>query len=104
MVVKKTNFSINLKEFKYRSTYFFSSLLLTFFLFFYFRVELFFLISNSFLIYEEGFIYTNLLDPILIYLKLSLLFSFLSIIPYFIYIFSFFFFKSFYNFFTFFYF
>lgn len=98
MLVYKTNFIINLIELKIRSFYFFYTLFLTFLVCFYYKIELFFLISNFFLQYEKGFIYTSLLDPILIYLKLSILFSFIFTLPVFIYLYGFFFIKSFYTF------
>lgn len=98
MLEKKTNFSINLIEFKYRTIYIFITLLLTFLICFYYKVELFFLISNFFLRFEEGFIYTSLLDPVLIYLKLAFLFSLIFSLPVVIYVYGFFFIKSFYSF------
>lgn len=98
MLEKKTNFFINLIEFKYRTIYVSLTLLLTFIVCFYYKVELFFLISNFFLQFEEGFIYTSLLDPILIYLKLAFLFSLIFSFPVIIYIYGFFFIKAFYSF------
>jgi Sec-independent protein secretion pathway component TatC len=65
---------------------------------------LFFLISNIFLNFEHGFIYTGLLDPLLLYLKLSFFFSLVFTLPFFIYLFIFFFFRSFSNFLTIYYF
>ena len=98
MLEKKTNFVINLIEFKYRTFYISITLLFTFLVCFYYKIELFFLISNFFLKFEDGFIYTSLLDPILIYLKLAFLFSWIFSIPIVIYIYGFFFIKSFYSF------
>ena len=98
MLEKKTNFFINLIELKYRTIYVGLTVLLTFVVCFYYKVELFFLISNYFLRLEEGFIYTSLLDPILIYLKLAFLFSLIFSIPAVIYIYGFFFIKAFYSF------
>ena len=98
MFEKKTNFVINLIELKYRTIYAGLTLLLTFLVCFYYKVELFFLISNFFLEFEEGFIYTSLLDPIVIYLKLAFLFSLIFSVPIIIYIYGFFFIKSFYSF------
>lgn len=71
MQLKETNFSIHIQELKYRSIYYLISFVLTFCICFFFKVELFFLISKIFLNYEQGFIYTSLLDPLIIYLKLS---------------------------------
>ena len=98
MLETKTNFVINLIEFKYRTIYASVTFLLTFLVCFYYKVELFFLISNFFLRLEDGFIYTSLLDPILIYLKLAFLFTVILSIPVIIYIYGFFFIKSFYSF------
>ena len=70
----------------------------TFLVCFYYRVELFFLISNPLLSYKDGFIYTGLLDPLLIYFKLSFLVTTIIIFPIFIYSFGFFFFKGMYTF------
>ena len=64
---------------------------------FHYKTALFYIISNFFLRYESGFIYTNLLDPILIYLKLSALASILISLPIVGYILGFFFFKSLYT-------
>ena len=98
------NFLIHLKELKYRFVYFLFSFILTFIICFYFRVELFFLISSIFLSYGQSFIYTGLFEPLIIYFKLSFLFSFFFTFPINFYIFSFFFLRSFYNFYTFYYF
>ena len=102
--VKKLNFLINLLELKYRISYYLISFFFTFFTCFYFKVELFFLISSMFLFYETGFIYTSLLEPFIIYIKLSLLFSLLFSFPYYIYSILYFFYKSFSNYYTLFYF
>lgn len=98
MLVKKSNFSINLIELKLRTFYVIYSLLISFIVCFYYKIELFFFISNYFLLFEDGFIYTGLLDPLIIYLKLAFLFSFLFNIPILIYIYTFFFFRSLYSF------
>jgi sec-independent protein translocase protein TatC len=98
MLEQKSNFAINLIELKYRSFYSFISLFTTFLVCFYFKIELFFLISNFFLKFESGFIYTSLLDPILIYLKLAFLFAIIFSLPVLIYMYGFFFIKSFYSF------
>ena len=97
MSYKKSNFSINLIELKFRSIYVIYSLLITFVVCFYFKIELFFFISNYFLDYENGFIYTGLLDPLIIYLKLSFLFAIILSFPVLIYIYTFFFLRSLYS-------
>lgn len=98
MVIKKLNLFINIIELKYRIIYIFFSLIITFIVCFFFKVELFFLISNFFLEFAEGFIYTSLLDPIIIYFKLSFLFTLILILPIIGYMLGFFFIKSFYSF------
>lgn len=100
----KTNFFIHLTEFKYRILYYLLSFVFTFIICFLFRVQLFFLISHIFLNYKTGFIYTNLVDPIVVYIKLSFFFSMLFTLPFFIYLFIFFFLRSFCNFYTLYYF
>lgn len=97
MLSKKINFFINFLEFKYRFFYLLLSFLLTFIQCFEYKIELFFFISEPFLNLQEYFIYTNLLDPILIYIKLSLFISIFLISPFFIYLFIFYFFKSLYT-------
>lgn len=97
MSVKKLNFVINFIELKFRAIYFLISWILTFLICFEYRVELFFSISKFFLRIHGHFIYTGLFDPLLVYLKLSLLFSFFLVFPIFVYLFGFFFFKSFYS-------
>lgn len=104
MLLTKSNFFINFIELKYRTFYFLYSLFVTFIVCFFFKIELFFIISNFFLHYKQGFIYTNLLDPIVIYIKLTILFALLLSYPFFIYIYGFFFLKSFYNFYLYYYF
>lgn len=94
----KSNFMINYIELKYRAIYLLYSAALILWVCFSYRVELFFLISNLFLRYEEGFIYTSLLDPLIIYIKLSFLFLFIIIFPILTYLVGFFVFKSFYTF------
>lgn len=94
MVKLKSNFLINFIELKLRSGYFIYSLIFSFVICFNYKTALFYLISDYFLKYESGFIYTSLLDPILIYLKLSSLFSIFISLPVFGYIFGFFFLKS----------
>lgn len=95
MVQLKSNFLINFIELKLRVCYYIYSLIFSFLICFNYKTALFYLISDYFLKYESGFIYTSLLDPILIYLKLSGLFSFFISLPIFGYIFGFFFLKSF---------
>lgn len=102
--VKKLNFIINFLEIKYRIFYYLISFFLTFCICFCFKVELFFLISSIFLSYETGFIYTNLVEPFIIYIKLCFFFSIIFTLPYFIYSILYFFFKSFFNYYTIFYF
>jgi Sec-independent protein secretion pathway component TatC len=98
MVIKKLNLLINVIELKFRFIYIFFSLIVTFIVCFFFKVELFFIISNLFLQFADGFIYTSLLDPLIIYLKLSFLFTLIIILPIILYILGFFFSKSFYSF------
>ena len=74
MCIKKSNILINFIELKYRLIYLIYGLIFTFCVSFYYRVELFFLISKFFLKFENGFIYTSLLDPLVIYFKLILFF------------------------------
>lgn len=101
MILLKSNFLINFNELKIRSIYYINSYLITFIICFEFKVELFYLISNIFLTNApKGFIFINLFEPILIYIKLCLVFSFLFTLPIFIYIYSFFIFKCFYKFYT----
>lgn len=94
---KKLNFIINLNELKYRVFYYIISIFFMFIICFYYKVELFFLISSVFLEYKCGFIYTGLIEPFIIYLKISILFSILFTLPVYFYNFSFFFFKSIYQ-------
>ncbi len=94
---KKLNFSINLNELKFRIFYYIITLVFTFLIFFNYKVELFFLISSIFLNYKCGFIYTGLMEPFIIYLKISILFSIIFTLPIYFYNFGFFFFKSLYR-------
>jgi sec-independent protein translocase protein TatC len=98
---KKLSLLINFEELKYRTNYVLLSFLLTFFTCFVFKIELFFIISQFFLNFEDGFIYTNLLDPLIFYIKICFLFSFIISFPIYIYILSFFLFKSIYTFYIF---
>lgn len=93
-----SNFIIHLKELHIRTIYVFISILLSFIAAFLQKIELFFLISKFFLHLENGFIYTNLLDPLLTYIKLAFLFSIVCTIPVLVYIYSFFFAKAIYKF------
>lgn len=97
-MIVKTNININYIELKFRIFYSIYSFLTIFIICFSYRVEIFYLISSFFLLFKEGFIYTGLLDPIIVYLKLSILSSILISFPFFIYLIGMFFFKSFYNF------
>lgn len=101
--MKKLNIVINFLELKYRIIYFLFSFIATFCVCFYYKVELFYLISNFFLHYEDGFIYTSIFDPLIIYIKLSLLFSLIFIYPIFGYLIVFYFLKSLVNFYLFYY-
>ena len=92
--MKKLNIIINFLELKYRMIYFVFSFISTFCACFYYKVELFYLISNFFLQYEDGFIYTNLFDPLVVYIKLSFLFTLIFIYPVFGYFIGFFFLRS----------
>ncbi len=94
---KRLNFSINLNELKFRIFYSIITFFFTFLICFYYKVELFFIVSSPFLNYKYGFIYTGLMEPFIIYLKISLLFSIIFTLPIYFYNFSFFFFKSFYK-------
>lgn len=91
MVKFKSNFLINFIELKLRACYYIYSLIFSFLICFNYKTALFYIISDYFLKYESGFIYTSLLDPILIYIKLSGLVSFFISLPIFSYIFGFFF-------------
>ena len=97
MIARRTNLWINFQELKYRLIYLILSFIFTVLICFIYRVELFFLISNFFLKYEDGFIYTSLLDPLFIYIKVSILSSLFWVFPIFIYFLGFFFFRAFYN-------
>lgn len=91
----KSNFTINYIELKYRIIYLLYAAIFIFCVLFFYRVELFFLISNLFLQYEAGFIYTSLLDPLIVYFKLSFLYLFVIIFPVGTYLIGSFLFKSF---------
>ncbi len=99
-----SNFYINFIELKIRLFYFFFSLFLTFLFCFCYRLELFFLISFFFNYNGLGFFYLGLLDPIIVYLKISVFSSFFFNFFNFFYFLIFFFFRSFFNAFTKFYF
>lgn len=92
---KKTNFVINFFELKYRTFYFSLSFIITFLVCFTYKIELFFIISNFFFKYESGFIYTNVLEPFIIYIKLTFFFTSVFVFPIFIYLYGFFFLRSF---------
>lgn len=97
MLIYKSNFIIHYIELKYRTLYFFLGIIIVFFLFFLYKVELFYIIAKSFLLLENGFIYTGLLDPLIIYLKLTILSSIIFTLPLLIYLYGFYFFRAFYN-------
>lgn len=92
----KMLFQIHLYELKIRTLYLIISYLLCFLICLIFKVELFFIISKIFLQFNTGFIYTDIMEPFMVYIKLSLFFSFVIILSIFFYFYSFFFFKSFY--------
>lgn len=98
----KSNLEIHFVELKIRMFYFFINFLLFFAISFLYKEELLFLFSYLFLQYETGFIYTNLLDPLIIYVKISFFVSLFLSFPFLIYFFSFFFFRSFNNFYVYF--
>ncbi len=95
--MKKLNLLINFIELKYRILYSLLNIFLSFIIFFEYKVELFFLISESFLSLQKQFIYTSLLDPLFFYIKITLLATLFIFFPIGIYFFSFFFIKSIYN-------
>lgn len=92
---KKINLFINLNEFYYRLIYICLTIFSSFFISFFYKIEIFYIISKFFILYEKkGFIYINLLDPIIIYIKISILIALIFSLPICIYIYIFFFFKS----------
>ena len=95
MRLKKSNFYINILELKYRLFYYLFSVVITFIICFEYKIELFFYVSETFLTIKKYFIYTSLLDPVFIYLKLTFLFAFLFSLPLFIYLLFFFIIKGF---------
>ena len=97
MVVYKTNFFIHYTELKYRLFYFGIATINTLFVSFLYKVELFYYIAQHFLLLETGFIYTSLLDPLWVYIKLIFYSLVIFLFPLFIYLFGFFFFRSLYN-------
>lgn len=94
----KVNFLINLNELKLRSVYFLISFVLLFIVNFNYSLELVYLSSKFFLDLGQKFIYTSLLDPLYIYLKLSFFYSLIFVQPVFFYLFIYFFLKGFNNF------
>ena len=96
-----SNLIINIKELQIRTIYSFITFLVAFSVAFLKKVELFFVISKFFLSEESGFIYTNLIDPLIIYIKISFLFSIIFTFPIIFYTYAFFFFKAIYNFYIF---
>lgn len=91
------NIYIHYIELKFRTIYFFISFIFVFSILFYFKIELFFYISEFFLLKKNEFIYNNLLDPFIIYIKLSFFYSILLIIPIGFYFYFFFIAKALYN-------
>lgn len=95
MFVFRSNININFIELKYRFFYLIYSAIFIFCICFFYKIELFYLISNLFLEFKDGFIYTGLFDPLLVYLKLSLLFTCILTYPMFLYLLGMFFFRAF---------
>lgn len=91
---KKLNIFINLIELRFRLFYCFFSFLLLFFISFIYKIELLFFFCESFLLLQSQFIYTGLLDPLIIYIKACILTSIIFVIPVILYVLGFFFFKS----------
>lgn len=91
---KKLNIWINFVELRWRVKIVIFSYLLLLSLSFFYRIELLFLFSESFLKLQDKFIYTGLFDPLFIYLKIIFIFSLVIEIPLFFYFIGFFFFKS----------
>lgn len=98
----KSNFLINWIELKFRIIYIFFSWFINFCLCFYYKIELFYFISKFLINLNKKFIYIHLLDPIIIFLKLSILISFLLTLPIIIYNILFFISKSLHQFYVFF--
>lgn len=94
IMIKKLNIFINLIELRFRVFYCFFSFLLLFCISFAYKMELLFFFCESFLLLQSQFIYTGLLDPLIIYIKACILISVLFVIPIIIYILGFFLFKS----------
>lgn len=94
----KVNFLINLNELKLRFFYFLISFVLLFIVNFNYSLELVYISSKFFLDLGQKFIYTSLLDPLYIYLKLSFFYSLVFVQPIFFYFFIYFFLKGFENF------
>lgn len=94
MKIKKLNILINFAEIRFRLLYCFLSFSFLFFVSFTYKKELLFLFSEPFLLLQGQFIYTGLLDPLIIYIKVCVLISVILAIPIFIYTLGFFFFKS----------
>lgn len=97
MLNKKSNFLINLFELQYRFFYAFVSFIYCFTISILYKIELFYSISKLFLKLQNYFIYTSILDPIIIYIKLSILSSIIFSFPLFIYLFVYFSFRSIYK-------
>lgn len=93
-----SNIKINILELRTRIFYIFISFFITFIVLFNYKIELFFFITKNFLNRKNQFIYTNLLDPIYIYVKLTFIFSIFFSMPIVLYIIITFIFKGLYNF------
>lgn len=87
--MKKINFLIHLLEFKYRLLYILVHISFFIIIFVEYKVELFFYISEFFLTLQKQFIYTNILDPIYIYIKLIVTNILLFSLPFILYVFNF---------------
>lgn len=97
MLNQLLNFQINFLELKYRILYSLFSFTITFFIYFEYKIELFFFISKNLLFLQPYFIYTSLFDPLITYFKLSFFYSILTVFPLLVYFFLFFFLKSFFT-------
>ena len=60
MSIQLSNIFINYIELKYRVIYFIISFIFVFIILFYYKIELFFYISEFFLLRKQEFIYNNL--------------------------------------------
>ena len=90
-------FQTHIYELKYRTLYFLISFIFLLIICYFYKIELFFIISKSFLKFNSSFIFTKITEPFLVYLKLIIFFSIINVIWLFFYLYGFFFFKSLYN-------